>query len=328
MDKLPQEKRATFLSNTRPNPRPQQPPPRRPLNNDPPNWFDPPRAGEAGRLASLNLSDNSLTGPIPPELADLDSLWILSISYNADLSGALPDSLVSLQNLASFHAGGTDLCAPLNSSFNAWLEALRYYRVAPCDPGAAYLTQAVQSRDYPVALVEGEKALLRAFVTVTNPGKATMPPVVARFYRDGREVHEVEISATSHPIPKKVAAGILKASANAEIPGRVVRPDALAAVQGCQSVTGGGRADLARLAPDRVRAHRTALPCLAGSRPGDDRAAGPLQHAASGAQVGHPVRAGAWHIFAVNRCAPPCRFTVKRPRKRKRRKCRHCGRTP
>ena len=146
------------------------------------------------------------------------------ISYNADLSGALPDSLVSLQNLADFHAGGTDLCAPLNSSFNAWLEALRSYRVARCDPGAAYLTQAVQSRDYPVALVEGEKALLRAFVTATNPGKATMPPVVARFYRDGREVHEVEISATSHPIPKKVAEGILKASANAEIPGRVVRP--------------------------------------------------------------------------------------------------------
>ena len=186
-----------------------------------------PIPAELGKLASLerlSLSDNSLTGPIPPELADLDSLRILTISYNADLSGALPDSLVSLQNLEDFHAGGTDLCAPLNSSFNAWLEALRSYRVARCDPGAAYLTQAVQSRDYPVALVEGEKALLRAFVTATNPGTATMPPVVARFYRDGREVHEVEISATSHPIPKKVAEGILKASANAEIPGRVVRP--------------------------------------------------------------------------------------------------------
>ena len=184
----------------------------------------PPELGKLGSLRGLNLFRNRLTGSIPPELADLDSLWILSISYNADLSGALPDSLVSLQNLAYFHAGGTDLCAPLNSSFNAWLEALLYYRVARCDPGAAYLTQAVQSRDYPVALVEGEKALLRAFVTATNPGKATMPPVVARFYRDGREVHEVEISATSHPIPKKVAEGILKASANAEIPGRVVRP--------------------------------------------------------------------------------------------------------
>ena len=186
-----------------------------------------PIPAELGKLASLgylNLSDNSLTGPIPAELSNLAFLSRLTISYNAGLSGALPDSLVSLQNLTDFHAGGTDLCAPLNSSFNAWLEALRYYRVARCDPGAAYLTQAVQSRDYPVALVEGEKALLRAFVTATNPGKATMPPVVARFYRDGREVHEVEISATSHPIPKKVAEGILKASANAEIPGRVVRP--------------------------------------------------------------------------------------------------------
>ena len=32
--------------------------------------------------------------------------------------------------------------------------------------------------------------------------------------------------------------------------------------------------------------------------------------------------------FEVKRCALPCRFTVKRTRKRKRRKCRHCGRTP
>ena len=184
----------------------------------------PPELGNLASLQVLNLYSNSLTGPILPELADLARLRTLTISYNADLSGALPDSLVSLQYLDDFHAGGTDLCAPLNSSFNAWLEALRSYRVARCDPGAAYLTQAVQSRDYPVALVEGEKALLRAFVTAANPGKATMPPVVARFYRDGREVHEVEIPATSHPIPKKVAEGILKASANAEIPGRVVRP--------------------------------------------------------------------------------------------------------
>ena len=184
----------------------------------------PAELGKLASLALLYLDDNQLTGPIPPELADLASLYTLTISYNADLSGALPDSLVSLPNLEDFDAGGTDLCAPLNSSFNAWLEALRSSRVARCDSGAAYLTQAVQSRDYPVALVEGEKALLRAFVTAANPGKATMPPVVALFYRYGREVHEVEIPATSHPIPKKVAKGILKASANAEIPGRVVRP--------------------------------------------------------------------------------------------------------
>ena len=184
----------------------------------------PAELGKLASLALLYLDDNQLTGPIPPELADLARLRTLTISNNADLSGALPDNLVSLPNLEDFHAGGTDLCAPLNSSFNAWLEALRSYRVARCDAGAAYLTQAVQSRYYPVALVEGEKALLRAFVTAANPGKATMPPVVARFYRDGREVHEVEIPATSLPIPKKVAEGILKASANAEIPGRVVRP--------------------------------------------------------------------------------------------------------
>ena len=32
--------------------------------------------------------------------------------------------------------------------------------------------------------------------------------------------------------------------------------------------------------------------------------------------------------FEVKKCALPCRFTVKRERKRKVRKCRHCGRRP
>lgn len=32
--------------------------------------------------------------------------------------------------------------------------------------------------------------------------------------------------------------------------------------------------------------------------------------------------------FMIRRCRLPCRFTLPKPRKRKRRKCRHCGRVP
>ena len=51
-----------------------------------------------------------------------------------------------------------------------------------------------------------------------------MPRVVARFYRDGDEVHKVDIPASSNPIPDTIDESSLKASANAVIPGSVVKP--------------------------------------------------------------------------------------------------------
>ena len=100
-------------------------------------------------------------------------------------------------------------------------------RVAPCasDSAAfAYLTQAVQSREYPVPLVAGEKALLRVFVTAARSTTETIPPVRAWFYVDGTEIHVADIPARAGALPIKVYEGDLSRSSNAEIPGEIIRP--------------------------------------------------------------------------------------------------------
>ena len=51
-----------------------------------------------------------------------------------------------------------------------------------------------------------------------------MPPVRARFFLEGAEAHLVEIPGRPQPIPTKVDEGHLETSANAVIPGTVVRP--------------------------------------------------------------------------------------------------------
>ncbi len=185
----------------------------------------PPELGNLASLAVLSLSNNTLDGPIPPELGNLASLeeWILT--HNAALEGALPAALTGLHALDIFNADGTGLCAPSDPVFLEWLGEVQNSRVRKCAGAvAAYMTQAVQSRDFPVPLVAGEEALLRVFITASDPGGATLPPVRGRFYLDGAEVRVAEIPATPHPIPEEVDEGTLAASANAKLPGDFVRP--------------------------------------------------------------------------------------------------------
>ena len=183
----------------------------------------PPELGKLASLTELGLGDNGLTGAIPPELGGLADLTGLYLYDNEGLAGPLPSRLTELRSLENLHAGGTDLCAPSDPVFLAWLEGVSS-RVRRCDPVAAYVTQAVQSLDHPVPLVAGEEGLLRVFVTAANPGGATLPPVAARFYLNGVEAHVVEMAPTSVPIPAEVTEGSLAATANAPVPGEVVQP--------------------------------------------------------------------------------------------------------
>ena len=184
----------------------------------------PPELGNLARLERLYLSNTALTGPLPPEFGNLARLEDLDLSSNPGLSGVLPGSLTNLHRLRTFDAEGTGLCAPDDPAFLAWLRGLRSWRVSRCGD-AVYLTQAVQSLDFPVPLVAGEEALLRVFVTASaNPDSVTLPTVLVRFYVDGMERHVEEIiPATPHPIPAHADEGDLTASANAQVSGDLIR---------------------------------------------------------------------------------------------------------
>ena len=210
----------------------------------------PPELGRLSRLTVLELADNSLSGPLPAELTDLTTLRLLhlynnlltgpippefgrmsrlhelTLSFNEEMAGPLPSELTSLRQLGVFLASGTELCVPSGPDFRTWLDGMYKQRVDPCDPDPlmAYLTQAVQSRVFPVPLVAEEKALLRVFVTAKEATSEGIPPVRARFYVDGKETHVEEIPGKSTPIPTQVDEGDLAKSANAEIPADVIEP--------------------------------------------------------------------------------------------------------
>ena len=194
------------------------------------NQLTGPIPGELGNLSTvelLQLVGNNLSGSVPPGLGRMSSLKEMNLTSNPAMEGPLPLELTALHQLEALLAGGTDLCAPSDAGFKTWLQRVPKTRISPCiegDPPAAYLTQAVQSREFPVPLVAGARALLRVFVTANRATGEGIPLVRARFYQDGREVHVEDIPAKSDPIPTEVDEESLSKSANAEIPGHVLQP--------------------------------------------------------------------------------------------------------
>ena len=192
------------------------------------NALSGPLPGEFGQISgleTLDLSSNALSGPVPPEFGSLIQLKSLILVDNPGLVGPLPISMTALQQIELLMAGGTELCRPPDSRFDAWFRAIPARRLAACERGpAVQLTQSVQSWDDPVALLAGKPALLRVFVTAVRESAATMPEVRATFYVDGVERHAVRIPASMQTIPTEVIEGDLALSANAEIPAEAIVP--------------------------------------------------------------------------------------------------------
>ena len=185
----------------------------------------PPEIGDAPLLGNLAFDHNELSGRVPPEIGDLDSLRVLDLTANTEMTGALPTTLTALKHVTALLTGETGLCAPNDVDFLKWLRSVRRQRVPLCNPPAAYLVQPVQSRSFPVPLVAEEPALLRVFVTATKKTDVEIPPVRATFYRDDEKVHTVTIAAKSAAIPTEVDESSLALSSNAEIPDTVLEPD-------------------------------------------------------------------------------------------------------
>lgn len=187
----------------------------------------PSEIAELGMLEVLRVSFNRLSGSIPDSFGDLANLKYLGLTDNADMSGTLPLSFLSL-NLDGLLLGGTMLCAPVTAEYRDWLRGIPNNRISRCGTHTvrtvAYLTQPVQSLDFPVPLVAGEDALLRVFVTSESDTDANIPLVRATFYEGGAEVHAVDIPSQETPIPAELDEGDLSSSANARIPGSVLTP--------------------------------------------------------------------------------------------------------
>ena len=143
------------------------------------------------------------------------------------MQGVLPDTLATLGQLHTLVLTGTKLCAPREPRFLDWLGGLSTQQVARCgavEGSFAYLTQAVQSVDFPVPLIAGEDGLLRVFVRSRQSTGESMPDVRASFFLDGAEAHVVDIPASAATIPTGIEEGDLGLTANAVIPGSVLQP--------------------------------------------------------------------------------------------------------
>ena len=87
-----------------------------------------------GRVATLDLAGNGLAGRLPAGLGDLAAMTALRVGDNA-LSGRLPRTLLDLP-LGELDYAGTELCAPAEEAFRAWLGAIAVLRGtgAECAP--------------------------------------------------------------------------------------------------------------------------------------------------------------------------------------------------
>ena len=80
-------------------------------------------ADSLGRVVTLDLADNGLIGQLSAAMGSLTEMRVLRVGGNA-LSGRLPGALVRVP-LRELRYADTDVCAPPEEWFQAWLEGIR-----------------------------------------------------------------------------------------------------------------------------------------------------------------------------------------------------------
>ena len=191
--------------------------------------------GEVAGSAVVTVTQSVATVEVSPSVAELTALGatvqLTAEAFDANghaVAGAdfswessdIAVATVDATGLVTAVAEGTATITASGGSASG-SAAIKVVELATLE---AYLTQAVQSREHPVPLVAGERALLRIFVTAAHPTTVGIPPVRARFFLNGTERHVADIPATTTPIPTEVVEGDLSSSANVEIPAEIVQP--------------------------------------------------------------------------------------------------------
>ena len=88
----------------------------------------PPELGRLTQMFFLSLYSNEITGPIPPELGNLSDLWNIVLSFN-NLTGPIPPEFGGLANLKTLELAGNDLTGPIPPTLGR-LTKLTYLDVA------------------------------------------------------------------------------------------------------------------------------------------------------------------------------------------------------
>ncbi len=83
----------------------------------------PSELGQLGQLEMLNLASNKLEGELPEELGNLTNIKAMYLQNNADLTGKLPDTFLGL-SLMALNLEGTIVCVPQNPAFQMWLSGI------------------------------------------------------------------------------------------------------------------------------------------------------------------------------------------------------------
>ena len=88
--------------------------------------------GELENLVFLRLEKNNLSGSAPGSLGDLFRLRRLHLSSNPELTGPLPAEWIRLEALELLDIGNTNMCAPADDAFQAWVEGLDVFNGEDC----------------------------------------------------------------------------------------------------------------------------------------------------------------------------------------------------
>ena len=106
-------------------------------------------ADSLGFVNALDLSGNQLAGNLSPRLSALARLSELRVGGNPTLSGPVPLSLALARvPLDALHYAGTQLCAPVDRSFQEWLRGI------PSHEGTGNECAPLSDREHLVAVYE------------------------------------------------------------------------------------------------------------------------------------------------------------------------------